>query len=683
MPTPIAFIRPQARRPGAVALAAALATCLGAPGVPAAPSGMPAAAPAAGLLPAVPVADDESSHGSVAAEAAEPQALDTNALTSDHSINVPVAYWVYTNVSEGQINGYLAANDARLTEIEVYSVAGGVPRFTVRMVRNAGAYGVSGWGWWYNQTAADVQAKLAQNNGRLIDIEPYDAGGGVIRYAIVMVSNAGAAFRVSSVLTARTAAEIDAHIDATGHRLIDLDHYYIGGLKRYTAITVANVGSDAKAWQWYLNQTPAQVSARVAAFNGRIVKLDRQPDGRYHLVQVKNTGSNASAWWLNYNFTTITSLLNYASQLAIRPVDIVTFVDAGGQRRYTATFIDNASAATRRVRSAYGEAFLTSTGGLKPGIFQAYLRRIDGVPGVRVSLNAGRRAETASSLKSLHLLHAMRRVMFGQDTLNSSFNYWDYIAGTETDQKNACPNPALETNANLQTNFNFEGGLDNMMSISDNRTTRGTVVRYGGFAPFNGTAGFLGLTGTTLRHNIGCAYRNLANGKYEPTNFRNDTTAEDLARIYEGVWTSTFLNNTNAARSEFLESSNLGTGVSADLQTIINQEAAKLGKLGIAAQFGAAVQRWGKGGSYGTCLPNGAGNCGTKVIVRSGTGLIRLPVKNAFGATLYRTYSFARLISDVPVTDWDAADATAYIDAYSNAANEMYRDEIRSALLTW
>ena len=87
--------------------------------------------------------------------------------------------------------------------------------------------------------------------------------------------------------------------------------------------------------------------------------------------------------------------------------------------------------------------------------------------------------------------------------------------------------------------------------------------------------------------------------------------------------------NANSARTEFLESANPANGVTSALQTIINQEAAKLGKSAIAGQFGGLVRRWGKGGSYGTCLPNSAGDCGQKVIVRSSTGLIRFAVSPA------------------------------------------------------
>jgi beta-lactamase class A len=604
-----------------------------------------------------------------------PLALDAGASTTDLSTNTPTGWWFYSGISAAQVQSYYQANSARLTDVEVQSVSNGVPTFTVRMVRNSGSYAVPGWWWYHGLTAAQVGTYLNANSGRIIDLEPYDIGGGAIRYAVVMVSNTGTAQRGWWWYHGLTSAQIADRLP--GRRLIDLDSYGIGANKRYTAVMIANSGGDAETWQWWLNQTPASASSKVQAFAGRVLKLDRQADGTYNFIQVKNSGTESSAWWWQFGFTSPTALLNYANQLAVRPIDVVTYLNGAGQRRWDAVFIDNANTSTRRVRSEFGKAFLDANGNPTRGIFEAYLKQVGG--SVKVDLNSRRRAETASSLKSLHLLHAMRRVAAGTDTLGSAFNYYEYDA---TKGKDACPNPALETAGNLRTNYNFEKGLDEMMVISDNRTTRGVVRRYGGFTPFNTTATSLGLTGTTLRHNIGCAYRNLSTGKYEPTTRRNDTTAADLARVYEGVWNSTLLSNANSARTEFLESANPANGASSALQAIINQEANKLGKGTIAAQFGSLVRSWGKGGSYGTCLPNADGNCGQKVIVRSGTGLIRLPVKVS-GATQYRTYAFARLISDTPVTDWSAGDATNYVNAYGVASNELYRDEIRSALLTW
>jgi beta-lactamase class A len=610
-----------------------------------------------------------------AAAGVDPLSLDTTSATTDLSINVPTGWWFYTGISAAQVSDYLTAKGARLTDIEVQSVSSGVPTFTVRMVKNSGSYAVSGWWWYYGLTAAEITTKLNANTARLIDIEPYDIGGGQIRFAVVMVSNSGSAARTWAWYYGKTSSQITSLL--SGKRLIDLDSYGTGSSKRYTAIMIANTGTDLETWEWWLNQSSSGIASKVAAFSGRVIKLDRQADGTYNFIQVKNTGTEATGWWYWFGFTSASALVNYANQLAARPVDIVTYLNSAGQRRWDAAFIDNANASTRRMRAEFGKTFLDANGNPTRGIFEAYLKQVSG--GVKIDLNASRRAETASSFKSLHLLHSMRRVAASTDTLASAFTYYEYdpVKG-----KDACPNPALEIAANKRTNYNFEKGLDEMMSISDNRTTRGTVIRYGGFSPFNTTAGTVGMSGTTLRHNIGCAYYNLATSKYDPTAMRNDTTAADLARIYEGVWNSSLLSNTNSARTEFLESANPANGVSAELQAIINDEAAKLGKSSIAASFGSLVRRWGKGGSYNTCLPDSSGGCGQKVIVRSGTGLIRLPIKVS-GATQYRDYSFARFISDSPVPNWGDSTDTKYSNAYSAASNELYRDEIRSALLTW
>jgi len=615
----------------------------------------------------------------------QPEALDTTALTDDHSINVPTSWWTYTNVTAAQVSSYLTANSARLTDLEVYSVSGGTPRFTVRMVPNSGVYAVPGWWWYYGLTAADVTTRVNANNGRLIEVEPYDIGGGVIRYAVVMVSNTAGAARAWSYLMGVSSAQISSHITSSGHRLIDLDTYTEGGVKKYTAALVANTGTDAKSWQWWINMSPSGIANKVSSFNGRIVKLERQADGKYSFVQVKNTGSDSSAWWYQYGFSSMADLNNYGLQLASRPVDITTYVDTNGKRRYDASFIDNANDSTRRMRSLLGSTFLDANGNPTKGIFESYLKQVNS--SVKVDLNGGRRAETASALKSLHLLHSMQQVEAGNDVLNSAFTYYEYdpIAG-----KDACPDPSKENATNKRTNYNFETGLDEMMRISDNRTTRGTVLRYGGFTPFNATATAAGMGSTTLRHNIGCAYWNFTTGNYDPAARRNDTSAADLARIYEGVYNQTLLTNTNSARDEFFESANPNVGASDALQAIINQEAAALGKSAIAAQFGSLVKTWGKGGSYGTCLGDNNGGCGQMVIVRSGAGLIQIPGK-ARGLISYRTYSFGRLISDTPVSCWEDYDTpgtncqedVTYTNAYSAAANELYRDEIRSALKTW
>ena len=68
--------------------------------------------------------------------------------------------------------------------------------------------------------------------------------------------------------------------------------------------------------------------------------------------------------------------------------------------------------------------------------------------------------------------------------------------------------------------------------------------------------------------------------------------------------------------------------------------------------------------------------------IASGAGIIRLPVKSG-STTLYRTYVFGRFISDVPSNGFSDPQIAVHQATYNKASNELYREEIRSALLTW
>lgn len=610
-------------------------------------------------------------------------ALDTTALTDDHSINTPTAWWTYSNQTPQQLSERINEHGARLVGLEVQAVTNaGEPRFTARLVANTGAYAVPGWWWYYDQSPAQITALLNANTGRLIELERYDRGGGQIRYAAVMVSNMGPAARGWSYLVGVTRAQINNHISATASRPIDLDTYGSGNARRYNAIFVSNTGTDLRAFDWDVDHTPQKIVERTQKFQGRVVKLSRQSDGRYLFIQVRNTGSNASGWWHKYGFGSITELDNYARQMVARPVDVTSYATASG-RRFDAALIDNANAEERRMRVHY--APLIDANQNPRGIFQAYLKEVDGP--VLINLNGQRRAETASALKVLHLLHAMKQVQAGNDSLGAAdFVYYnsDYVNAPEF--KDRCPYPSQENPGSWNYNVStLEWGLDRMMKVSDNRTTRGVVLRYGGsFAPFNATAAEAGLTGTTLRHDIGCAYTDLNTNPhtYSPATKRNDTTAADLARIYEGVWAGRLLASNSLARREFLESAYLATGVGDKMQTIIDEEAAALGKSAIAAQFGALVKTWGKGGSYGTCLgdPADMTQCGQTVLVHSSAGLMRLTIRSG-PYVGFRYYVHGKLISDVPYAT--GGQASTFAGAHSNAGRELFRGVIREALMTW
>lgn len=610
-------------------------------------------------------------------------ALAPVATTDDRSTTVPTVWWTDQNLTPQEVAERLALRRARLVGLDVTAVgAGGEPRFATRMVPDQGAYGVPGWSWHYDLTAAGITALLNANTGRLIEVERYDRGGGQLRYAVVMVSNTGSAARTWSYLLDATPAQVQAHLTRSASRPIDLDVHGSGSGRRLDAVFVANTGADLRPFDWALDQTATQITARVQAFQGRVVELTRQSDGRYAFVQVRNTGSDAAAAWHRHGFTSLGALEDFARQMAARPVDMVSYFTLNG-RRWDAAFIDNANAETARLRGEFAQRFIDAEGNPR-GIFQAYLKQVGGP--VLVDLNSRRRAETASALKVLHLLHAMREVQAGRDTLASAFDYWNYeYPSSELDPKDRCPEPAQESRAEQRITETLERGLDRMMEVSDNRTTRGVVLRYGGYGPLNDTAAWAGLRGTTLRHDIGCAYWDWDTASFAPAKRRNDTTAADLASVYEGVWTGRLLDDTNRARAEFLESTAAPAGdLGARMRAMIREEAEAQGKGAIADAFADLVKRWAKGGSYtGVCLgdPDDATQCGYPYrMVRATAGLMRFPIRSG-PYTAFRYYSYGSLISDVPYSSSTTRDQDE--DAYGRIRVELLRSAVRDALRTW
>jgi hypothetical protein len=597
-----------------------------------------------------------------------PAHADANALTDDRSVSVVTGWWSYTNVTEQFVTDRINEHDARLTDVEVYDAAAGT--YTVVMVRDSGAYAVPGWWWYPSLTFAEVGQKINQHTARLIDIDPYVVNGQV-RYAVVMVSNTGSAARSwwwSSGVTSTTVGDLlpanKPNVGDPVKRLVDLETHTVGGTKVYSAIYVANTGTDAKSWQWWLNQSAASVRQKMNDFGGRITNLERQADGTYNFIQVHNSGSDAKASWVHFGLTSLSQTLNVAAQHGARVFDVDTYL-VGGARRYDALMIDNVNAETRRLTDLIAPAY-TDADGLPTADFGFYLKRVGGSQstGLRTTLQY----EPASSIKAVHNLTAMRSVRNGE-SLNASFTYYNYPNSPfNANTKDACPIPGDEVVANRVTST-LDFGKDNMMSISDNRTTRGIVLRYG-LGAVQGAANAAGMTSTTIgQDQIGCAY---LGGK------RNFTTLVDMGRLYEGVEDGTLL-GAGQFRTEFYQPMNTGVGGGSPLAAIVTAEANAQGKGAVAAQFIALMRNHFKGGSYNVpCAQVGCSN--GWVYVRTNAGRMALPVKSG-GVVSERVFVYGTFVdnqylcttcSTVPLDN-----AVATINA------ELFRAEIRSALLTW
>src|SRR5690606_5842517 len=133
-----------------------------------------------------------------------------------------------------------------------------------------------------------------------------------------------------------------------------------------------------------------------------------------------------------------------------------------------------------------------------------YLRRINGSE--IASLNGSRQFEPASTMKTLHHVHAFRRVFMNTVSLNTPINVFTATSGS-------CPQDSSPVNESLTT------VLRAMTEQSDNNRTQATAA-YFGEAAINATASALGMHDTDLNHRIGCAGPAISNP--------NDITLRDL-----------------------------------------------------------------------------------------------------------------------------------------------------------
>jgi len=635
---------------------------------------------------------------------------DTNASTDDKSVAVPTGWYTYTNVTTTQINNLLSANSARLTDVEVYDAANG--RYTVAMVTNSGSYAVPGWWWYVGVTPAQISSLLSSNGARLIDIEPYSTTNG-IRFAVIMVSNSGSAARNWGWLFGVSSTQIGTYLNnsnatANPQRLIDLKSYVENGVKKYTIISVSNTGTDAKSWQYWFNQTGTGVGDKVSSFGGRIVALERQSDGSFNFIQVKNAGTNNTFYWRYYfGLPSLAKTNEVALQFGSRVFDVETYT-VSGTRFYNALMIDNANSETRRIRGAFGEA-LVKGNGLPNGQWGAYLKRLGFTSSI--SLNGTRRFEPASAIKAVHNLAMMLRIQSGPTTLSTPLTYYLYPSDTQFDsgynqQKgltpNACPNPADETTANdVASTVNF--GKDNMMSVSDNRTTRAIALF---FATDTSSQTARGVSGTAAiesiavnnaqmtdtfidQDRIGCGYVNSR---------RNQTTLADLGKLYERVRNGTLL-GTGVHRTEFFQPMNgqaFGTSCNTasplsctenDIRQVVAAEGASLGKTSSEISDFIARMDWRfKPGGYGISCDNPFTPCTTgSITISTQAGLLTLPRKSG-DFYLTRDYVFGNYVSDLVTCSSATPECHTNLqrdNALRTVRKELFRSIIRENLATF
>jgi hypothetical protein len=332
----------------------------------------------------------------------------------------PTGWWHLYGVTPTEISDLINSTGGRLIDLEVESTAPLL--FTATFVHNSGPYAVSGWWWYYGVTANDIVTFLNQNQARLIELRRYQEGG-QDRFACVMVRNTGAEAKAWWWLVGSTAADLSNFIADSNARLVSLSSFLSGGTRFYDAVMISNTGADAMSWWWYYGVTGGQVASFLNTNQARLFDWEIYTEGgvrKFSAVMVANTGASAVHWWWYYD-TSVSDIVDFASQNGARVFDIESYVpDALAPRQYGALMINNSNALTTRIAGILGYGSDGATG--------LYLKKVGGP--VLASLQPDFVFEPASTIKGLIALHFMRRVEAGAEMMGANHSQFTAMSGS-------------------------------------------------------------------------------------------------------------------------------------------------------------------------------------------------------------------------------------------------------------
>lgn len=593
-------------------------------------------------------------------------ATQANDSTNDQSTTFGTGWAAYGNVTAAQLSTDLTNNGARLTTLRVDNPS--TPTFDATMVANSGPYS-SGWWWYYGQTAAQVASTLSTNHARLISLEPYMVGSN-LNFAVVEVPNTGAQARSYWWYYGLNSSSITSTLSTNGARLISLRPYSTGSGTAYAAIEISNSGvdyADQGSW-WALAQTPAQISAQLSTDSARLISLAADPGtpGTFDAVYLGSEGE----YWTWYYGLDANTLVQNELNAGQRLIDITSYSN-GSTTVFAGVGLDNSNSLQSPINTnSTADSNFAAANGWGGGIDGLYYAPISNINKPLEAFNSNYRYEPASAIKVLYLTYALYQVQVGNDSLASSFTY--YVDPADPTNSGVCPQTAWEVPANA-VHTTLGAAIPLMMYNSDNRVTRAMEERYG-ITNANNFAHILGMgTSSLAQPFIGCGFQG---------GVRNQLTAYDVSNLYAKVAAGKVL---DPAMTKLFFTDELGGVPSSTdyLTTVINQEAAKLGKSSIAPTFVADTLNHWKAGSYAFCMASGCADYKAEFGI---AGVMSFPAKTTLGKITPKLYSYADWVNDLYVPCVPGSSCSAETAAYAmigQTSDEAARPAIDAALKNW
>ncbi len=412
----------------------------------------------------------------------------------------PTGWWWMTDTTVQAVEDKVAEG-FRIVDIEVESVS---PfRLSAAFVRNSGPY-QKNWWWLTAAQPAGLDNFLGQNNARLIDVEPYQTPTGEVRYAVVMIPNAGSDYYVEhGWLRAYTSSDLHNWVtDNPDKRIIDLQLMGTSGIQTYAAIWVNNTGARYTDWWWLAGVPASTLASELTQNQARLIdlELNGSPD-RVSAVMLPRDG-NGFYWLRGLRFEEVDHV---AQGYATRIIDLERYETSSGEYRFAVVLRRNDNELT--VQTAY-----EMRQHLTPEAINGFLLREIGEGSfVRAGVQEDRVFEPASLLKTIYHFTAMRTISIGADSLNSQVI-------EETGLQGSCPDGTGPVSRPLET------VLRTMMEASSNTAAAAVVSRYGPLM-IESVAGAFGAVNVGVNHTIGCGC----------TPSPNEVTLTDLANVHDAV----------------------------------------------------------------------------------------------------------------------------------------------------
>ena len=542
----------------------------------------------------------------------------------------PTAWVWLSGATIAEINTQIT-NGYRVVDLEI--VDNSPLRITAAFVRNTGPYNKT-WYWYVGQSAANVNSLLAQNNARLIDVEPYQTVFG-LRYAVVMISNTGSDFASGHGWQVNMTASgvVNWFTANPSRRLLDIQPYNTSGGTRYAFVWVANSGTQQSGWWYYIGATRAQIDTFLGSNNARLVDLERTPGAStYSAVMVPGDGKST------YHLYQLSAsqVTTYINQFASRIIDIEYYI-VGFSPRFDIILRQNdndlAISANNLMRSHLS---LSASSGHS-------LVRIDSGLSTLAGVKEDDVFEPASLMKTAHLFTAFRRVFFQQDNLNATLTV---LTGTN----GSCPNGTGPVTRTLSQT------LSRMMEISSNQDTEAIRARYGTNV-IESNAANVGASNIQLNHTIGCLCGSS----------RNQATLMDFAKIHRAVANGLVGNFEGEFHQTMLNGSSFGSGI----YNTISVMNAEIAAANLTSQeenaFRNGLTFAHKGGSY---------SCGGGTEQHRSIGAyVRIPFRN--GCTITdREYFIGAWVND-------SGSATNANNGLGAGITTLWRQVLKDALASW